>query len=162
MDPKLRRKFVKCIRKVRTITFTEACQEFDYIVIDLASIVYGLKRPIEFLKNLSLAQSYGVSRARFIIVLDYSKDVHVKVSNRYVKIIDELGLEYEISPNEPAEIRAAKICRDLINKGHRSIVLSRDYDPLMIVDEELIPCRRYITWTVDHVVIDRKCIESLM
>ncbi|NPA71157.1 MAG: hypothetical protein GXO26_10160 [Crenarchaeota archaeon] len=162
MDPKLRRRIIKCVRKIRTITFTEACQEYDYIIIDLASIVYGLKRPIEFLKNLSLAQSYGMCRSRFIIVLDYSKDIHVKVSSRYISMIRDLGLEYETSPDEPAEIKAAKICRELIDNGYRSIVLSRDYDPLMIVDEELMPCRRYFIWTVDHVMVDRRCIESLM
>jgi len=162
MDPKLRRKIVKCVRKLRTITFTEACQEYDFIIIDLSSIVYGLKRPIEFLKNLSIAQTYSTCRSRFIIVLDYSKDVHVRVSRRYIELIRELGLDFEVSPDEPAEIKAAKICRQLIEKGYRSIVLSRDYDPLTIIDEELMPCRRFFYWTVDHIVIDRKCIESLM
>ncbi|NPA23624.1 MAG: hypothetical protein GXO23_04950 [Crenarchaeota archaeon] len=161
MDPRLRRKVIKCVRRIRTIPFTDACNEYDIIVIDLASIVYGLRRPVEFLKNLSLAQTHNIVRSRFVIVLDYSREIHVKVSNRYITLIRDLGLEYVLSENEPAEIRAAKICREHILRGHKCIVLSRDYDPLTIVDEELMPSRRHFAWTVDHVMVDRRCLESL-
>ncbi len=162
MDPKLRRKIVKCIRRVRTLTFTEACNEYDIIIIDLSSVVYGFKRPIEFLKNLSIAQREGLVNSKFVIVFDYSKDIHVKVSRRYIGIVRELGLDYVLSEDEPAEIRAAKLCRKYLDDGYRCIVLSRDYDPLIIIDEELMPSRRFYVWTVDHVTVDRRCIESLM
>jgi len=162
VDPKIRRKILKCIKRVRKMTLTDACNEYDIVIIDLPSIVYGLKNPTEFLKNLSIAQQLGIIKARVIVVLDYWKESHIKISDRYRKILEDLCIEYVLSRDMPAEIKAAYMCRDYVNRGYKCIVVSRDYDPLLIFDEELIPSRSRFMWTLDLVkVIDHSCIEMI-
>ncbi len=161
MDPEVRRKITKCITRIRRLTFTEACNEYDVILVDLPSVVYGLKRPVEFLKNISLAQQLGI-KSRIVVVLDSWKDIHKKIVEKYVKMLDDLSIEYIVSTDMPAELKAAYKCLEFLNKGEKCIVLSRDYDPLLVVDEELIPSHSGYVWTLDLVkVVDRLCIEMI-
>ena len=52
---------------------------YDYLIIDLASITYGLKSPRSFLVNIKLALDYGYLKPRVIFVLDYSKPIHREI-----------------------------------------------------------------------------------
>jgi len=158
MDPKLRRCLTNCISELSRKRFTDFCEEFDYIVIDLPSIIYGLTRPETFIMNLGLAQQLGQSRAHFILVLDYSQDKHRPLAERRLRIIREFGLDYVLATDRPAEIKAAEIVSDLRRKGYSAVVLSRDYDPLLIVDDMLQPVGAKFTWIVRHVKIDRECL----
>ncbi len=158
MDPRLRRCIIHCISELSRKRFTDFCEEFDYIVIDLPSIIYGLNRPETFIVNIGLAQQLGQSRARFILVLDYSQDKHRPLAERRLKVIRELGLDYVLSTDRPAEIKAAEIVSDLRKKGYSAVVLSRDYDPLLIVDDMLQPVGAKFTWIVRYIKVDRECL----
>ena len=54
-----------------------------------------------------------------------------------VRRLRELGLDYVLTKDEPAEIRAA---RERLKRG-KCIVLSRDYDPLTLINEMLQPVK---------------------
>lgn len=157
----MRRVYSKCIIELDRKLFTYFCNIYDIIVIDLASIVYGIKNPKEFILNLALARNYV--KSHFIIILDYLKDKHKQVSDKYVKFIKDLCLDYVLADNESADIKAAKVCREFIDKGLKAIVLSRDYDPLQIIDEILQPVKiSEKSWIVRLVRIDRECVDNLL
>ncbi len=160
MDPRLRRCVTRCILELSRGKFTDFCEEFDYIVVDLPSIIYGLNRPEAFIVNLGLAQQLGQLRARFILVLDYSRDKHRLLAEKRLRVIRELGVEYILSSDKPAEIKAAETVSELRNRGYSAVVLSRDYDPLLIVDDMLQPVGAKFAWIVRHIKIDRECLSS--
>jgi hypothetical protein len=67
-----------------------------------------------------------------------------------------LGLEYVLADNEPAEVRAARLCLE----RPRCIVLSRDYDVLTVMDFMLQPIKvSERAWLVREVFIDRTCLS---
>jgi len=69
----------------------------------------------------------------------------------------DLGLEYVLAEDGPAEVRAARLCLE----RPRCIVLSRDYDPLTIINEMLQPIKvSERAWFVRLVFIDRVCLSS--
>ena len=73
-----------------------------------------------------------------------------------VRWLRELSLDYILAEDEPAEIRAAKEC---LKRG-RCIVLSRDYDPLTIINEMIQPIKvSERAWVVRKVVVDRDCLK---
>ncbi len=163
MDPRIRRKIVKCVKEICTKPFEELCNEYDVVLIDWASIVYGLKNPLNFLINLRMAEQLGLVRSRFIIVVDYSKEVHRQVFDRkFRKYFDENHVEYVLAEDEPAEIKAAKMCKNYLDRGLLSIVVTRDYDPLLYVDYIAQPFRCKYKWNVKLVCIDRKCLEDTL
>ena len=160
MDPKLRKTYSECVYEVERGLLSHFLNKYDVIVIDLASITYGVKNRIAFLQALSLAQTYGNFKARIILVLDYQKNGHKSIVNKLIPKIENYGLEYILSHYEPAEIKAAKICREFQEKGITCIVLSRDYDPLQIIDEMLQPIKIHTwQWILRLIKIDRKCVE---
>ncbi|ABL88705.1 hypothetical protein Pisl_1550 [Pyrobaculum islandicum DSM 4184] len=69
----------------------------------------------------------------------------------------ELALDYALAQNEPAEIKAAKQC---LEKG-RCTVLTRDYDPLTVINEEIQPIKiSQRAWIVRKITVDRKCLTQ--
>jgi hypothetical protein len=129
---------------------------YDYLIIDLASITYGLKSPRSFLVNIKLALDYGYLKPRVIFVLDYSKPIHREIVDSKLWWFRELGLEYVLADNEPAEVRAARLCLE----RPRCIVLSRDYDVLTVMDFMLQPIKvSERAWLVREVFIDRTCLS---
>jgi hypothetical protein len=129
---------------------------FDYLVIDFLSIAYGLSRPRSFLTNIKLAMDYGYLKPKVIFVLDYSKPIHREIIDSKLWWLRVLGLEYVLAEDEPAEVRAAKLCLE----RPRCIVLSRDYDPLTIINEMLQPIKvSERAWFVREVFIDRSCLS---
>lgn len=83
---------------------------YDYLMIDLASITYGLKDPRAFLANVRLAIDYGYLKPSIIFVIDYSRPEHKAVAESRVRWLRELGLAFILAEDEPAEIRAAREC----------------------------------------------------
>jgi hypothetical protein len=66
-----------------------------------------------------------------------------------------LGLEYVLAEDEPAEIRAAKMCLSL----SRCVVLSRDYDVLTVMDYMLQPIKvSGRAWVIRLVSVNRACL----
>ncbi len=129
---------------------------YDYLMIDLASITYGLKDPRAFLVNVRLAIDYDYLRPSVVFVVDYSRPEHRAVAESRIRWLRELSLDYILAEDEPAEIRAAKEC---LNKP-RCIVLSRDYDPLTIMDEMIQPIKvSERAWIVMKVMVDRNCLK---
>ena len=60
MDPRLRRTYSRCITEVARGLLPDLVNGvYDYLMIDLASITYGLKDPRAFLANIKLALDYG-------------------------------------------------------------------------------------------------------
>jgi len=158
---KIKKAYAKCVVELDRNSFSHYCNVYDIIIIDLASIVYGLKNPKEFLLNLALARDYV--KSRFIIVLDYLEEKHKVVSNRYIKLLEHLHLEYILSENESAELKAARMCREFEGKGFKCIVLSRDYDVLQIIDKMLQPIKvSEKSWIVRRVGIDRECVNTYL
>jgi hypothetical protein len=129
--------------------------KYDYLIIDFPSIAYGLRRPRSFLTNIKLAIDYGYLKPRVVFVLDYSKPIHREVAGSRVWWFKELGLEYVLADNEPAEVRAAKLCLSL----SRCVVLSRDYDVLTVMDYMLQPIKvSGRAWVIRLVSVDRACL----
>jgi hypothetical protein len=129
---------------------------FNYLVVDFSSITYGLSKPRSFLTNIKLAMDYGYLKPKVIFVLDYSKPIHREIIDSKLWWFRELGLEYVLADNEPAEIRAAKLCLVL----GRCVVLSRDYDVLTVMDCMLQPIKvSERAWFVREVFIDRSCLS---
>jgi len=158
MDPKTREVYSRCSREVARGLLPDLVNgKYDYLVIDFPSIAYGLRRPRSFLVNMRLAMDYGYLKPKVIFVLDYSKPVHREVAESRVWWFRDLGLEYVLVDNEPAEIRAAKLCLE----GPRCVVLSRDYDVLTIMDYMLQPIKvSERAWFVRLVLIDRPCLSA--
>jgi hypothetical protein len=128
---------------------------FDYLVIDFLSIAYGLRRPRSFLTNIKLAMDYGYLKPKVIFVLDYSKPIHREVAGSRLWWFKELGLEYVLAEDGPAEIRAAKMCLDLGG----CVVSSRDYDVLTIMDRMIQPIKiSERAWLARLVLINRACL----
>ena len=126
VDPKLRRAYSRCVREVSRGLLPDLVNGFyDYLMIDLASIAYGLKDPRAFLVNVRLAIDYDYLRPSVVFVVDYSKPGHRAIAESRVKWLRELGLDYILAEDEPAEIKAAKEC---LKRG-KCIVLSRDCNP---------------------------------
>ena len=72
-------------------------------------------------------------------------------------------MDYILSLEESAEIKAAEICKEFQEKNIKCIVLSRDYDPLQIIDEMLQPYK--ITekvWILRLVRVDRECLKKYL
>jgi hypothetical protein len=156
MDPKMREAYSRCVREVSRGLLPDLVNgRFDYLVIDFLSIAYGLRRPRSFLTNIKLAMDYGYLKPKVIFVLDYSKPIHREVVESRIWWFRVLGLEYVLADNEPAEIRAAKLCLSL----SRCVVLSRDYDVLTVMDYMLQPIKvSERAWFVRLVFIDRSCL----
>lgn len=130
---------------------------YDYLIIDYPSIAYGLKRPRSFLVNIRLALDYGYLKPKVIFVLDYSKPVHREVAESRVWWFKELGLEYVLAEDGPAEIKAARLCLE----RPRCVVLSRDYDVLTVMDFMLQPLKvSEKAWVVRLVSVDKDCLSS--
>lgn len=141
----------------------ELCGEYRVIIVDWASIVYGLKNPLSFLMNLVLAEKEGYVNSHFVFVIDYSKDIHRKVFDfKYRRYFEEHCVDYVLSMDEPAEVKAAKMCREYRERGISSIVLSRDYDPLLYIEDIVMPHRVKYRWVLRHVEVDRKCLENIL
>jgi hypothetical protein len=131
--------------------------KYDYLVIDFPSIAYGLRRPRSFLTNIRLALDYGYLKPKVIFVLDYSKPIHKEVVDSKLWWFRDLGLEYVLADNEPAEVRAAKLCLGLGG----CVVLSRDYDVLTVMDYMMQPIKiSERAWIARLVLIDRSCLSS--
>nr|KJR72234.1 MAG: hypothetical protein TU36_03330 [Vulcanisaeta sp. AZ3] len=158
MDPKLRKTYTKCIREIsRGLLADLVNDQYDYLMIDLASITYGIKNPREFLYNIRLAIDYNYLKPIIVFILDNSKPQHKKITKTRIKWLTDLSLNYELAEDEPAEIKAAKLC---LEKG-KCIVLSRDYDPLTIINEMLQPIKTSErAWIVRKITIDRTCLND--
>ena len=156
MDPKAREAYSRCVREVARGLLPDLVNgRFDYLVIDFSSIAYGLRRPRSFLTNIKLAMDYGYLKPKVIFVLDYSKPIHKEVAGSRLWWFRVLGLEYVLADNEPAEVRAAKMCLE----RPRCVVLSRDYDVLTVMDFMLQPIKvSERAWFVRLVFIDRSCL----
>ncbi|GAB6945197.1 hypothetical protein [Vulcanisaeta sp. JCM 14467] len=60
MDPKLRRVYSRCITEVARGLLPDLVNGvYDYLMVNLASITYGLGDPRAFLVNVRLAIDYG-------------------------------------------------------------------------------------------------------
>ena len=128
---------------------------YDYLIIDFSSIAYGLRRPRSFLVNIRLAMDYGYLKPRVVFVLDYSRPVHKEVAESRIWWFRELGLEYVLAEDGPAEIRAARMCLSL----NKCVVLSRDYDVLTVMDYMLQPIKvSGRAWVIRLVSVDRACL----
>ncbi|WP_069807501.1 hypothetical protein [Vulcanisaeta thermophila] len=160
MNPRLRRVFAKCVVEVGRGLLPDLVNDsYDYLHIDLASITYAVRDPRSFLVNIRLAIDYGYLKPHVIFYLDYASEGQKTVSERRVRWLRELGLDYILSSNEPAEVKAA---RDCLSKG-RCIVLSRDYDPLTIINEELQPIKvSERAWVTRKITVDRRCLQAVM
>ncbi|GAB6945243.1 hypothetical protein [Vulcanisaeta sp. JCM 14467] len=160
MDPRLRKVYSKCITEIARGTLPDLVNDlYDYLMIDLASITYGLKDPRAFLVNVRLAIDYGYLKPSVVFVVDYSKPEHRAVAESRVKWLRDLSLDFIFAKDEPAEIKAAKEC---LNKP-RCIVLSRDYDPLIIMSEMIQPIK--ITeraWINRRITINRECVNKYL
>lgn len=156
MDPRLRRVYSRCVVEVERGLLPDLVNDrYDYLIIDLASITYAVRDPRAFLINIRLALDYDYLRPRVIFTIDYSRPEHKAVAETRIKWLRDLGLEYVLADNEPAEMRAAKECL----AKPRCIVLSRDYDPLTIVDEILQPLKvSERAWVNRRVRVDRECL----
>jgi hypothetical protein len=153
VDPKLRRAYSRCIVEVSRGSLDDLAADFELLLVDLPSLAYALGA-YSLLASIRLGLDYGKLR-RVIFVLDYWEVKHRLVADKYIRWLRELGLDYRLSPDEPAEIKAARICMEVGN----CIVLSRDYDPLLILDEELQPVRRGFRWMVRRIRINRECLN---
>lgn len=152
----MRRIYSGCVIEVSRGSLLEVVDNVDTLIIDLASITYG-SDPSSFINNIRLALDYGYLRQRVIFVVDYWSDAQRSVVQPYVELLRDLGLDYVLSRSKPAEITAAEMCREI----PRCIVLSRDYDPLQIVDEEIQPVGYRHRWIVRKIRIDRECVKNL-
>ncbi len=151
------------MKELRVLTLDELCCEYRIVIVDWASIVYGLKNPLTFLMNLMLAEREGYVNSHFVFVIDYSRDCHRRVfDSKYRKFFDEQHVEYVLSMDEPAEVKAAKMCQEYRMRGVPSIVLSRDYDPLLYIDDIAMPQRVRYRWLLRHVRVDRRCLENVL
>ncbi|ADN51786.1 hypothetical protein [Vulcanisaeta distributa] len=160
MDPGLRRIYAKCIVEVERGTLPDLVNDrYDYLMIDLASITYGLRDPRTFLVNVRLALDYDYLRPNVVFVIDYSRPEHKAVAETRIKWLRELGLDYILADDEPAEVRAAKEC---LRRG-KCIVLSRDYDPLTVMSEMIQPIK--ITeraWINRKIIINKECLNNYL
>ena len=59
--------------------------------------------------NVRLAIDYGYLKPNVIFVIDYSGPGHRAVAELRIKWLRELGLNYILASDEPAEIKAAKL-----------------------------------------------------
>ena len=92
VDPRLRRVYSRCIREVSRGLLPDLVNGFyDYLVVDLASITYGLKDPRAFLANVRLAINYGYLKPSVIFVVDYSKPEHRAVAESRIKVAQGVG-----------------------------------------------------------------------
>ena len=160
MDPRLRRIYSRCVVEVARGLLPDLVNGiYDYLMIDLASITYGLKDPRTFLVNVRLAIDYGYLKPSVTFVVDYSRPEHRAVAESRVKWLREFGLDFILAEDEPAELRAAREC---LNKP-RCTVLSRDYDPLTIINEMIQPIK--ITeraWINRKITINRECVNKYL
>ena len=61
-----------------------------------------------------------------------------------------------MASDEPAEIKAAREC---LKRG-KCIVLSRDYDPLTIINEMMQPVKvSEMAWLVRKITVDGDCLK---
>jgi hypothetical protein len=158
MDPRLRETYSRCVREVARGLLPDLVNgRYDYLVVDYSSIAYGLKSPRSFLVNTRLALDYGYLKPRVIFVLDYSKPIHREVAGSRIWWFRDLGLEYVLAEDGPAEIKAARLCLE----RPRCVVLSRDYDVLTVMDFMIQPIKIVEkAWFVRLVSIDRACLSS--
>ncbi|BDR93076.1 hypothetical protein [Vulcanisaeta souniana] len=160
MDPRLRRIYSRCIVEVERGTLPDLVNDrYDYLMIDLASITYGLKNPRAFLMNVRLALDYDYLRPSVVFVIDHSRPEHKAVAETRVKWFRELGLDYMLAEDEPAEVRAAREC---MRRG-KCIVLSRDYDPLTVMDEMIQPIKiTEMAWINRKITINKECLSNYL
>ena len=60
VDPRLRRTYSRCVVEVGRGVLPDLINGlYDYLMVDLASITYGLRDPRAFLANVRLAIDYG-------------------------------------------------------------------------------------------------------
>ena len=158
MDPKMREAYSRCVMETSRGLLPDLVNgRFDYLVIDFPSIAYGLRRPRSFLTNIRLALDYGYLKPKVIFVLDYSKPIHREVAGSRIWWFRDLGLEYVLAEDGPAEIKAARLCLE----RPRCVVLSRDYDVLTVMDIMIQPLKiSEKAWVVRLVSVDRNCLSS--
>ncbi len=160
MDPRLRRFYSRCVLEVERGTLPDLVNDrYGYLMIDLASITYGLRDPRTLLMNVRLALDYDYLRPSVIFVIDYSRPEHRTVAESRIRWLKELGLEYLLAEDEPAEVKAAREC---LNRS-KCIVLSRDYDPLTVMDEMIQPIK--ITekaWINRKITINKECLNNYL
>jgi hypothetical protein len=158
MDPKMREAYTRCLVEVSRGLLPDLVNgKYDYLMVDYSSIAYGLRRPRSFLVNIKLAMDYGYLKPKVIFVLDYSKLIHREVAESRLWWLRDLGLEYVLAEDEPAEVRATKLCLGLGG----CVVLSRDYDVLTVMDYMLQPIKiGERAWIARLVLIDRSCLSS--
>ena len=156
MDPRLRRANLRCVVEVSRGLLPDLVNGlYDYLLIDLASITYGLRDPRTFLVNVRLAIDYDYLKPSVIFVVDYSRPEHRAVAESRVRRLRELSLDYILASDEPAEIKAAREC---LKRG-KCIVLSRDYDPLTIINEMMQPIKvMERAWLVKKITVDGDCL----
>ena len=100
---------MRCVVKVTRSLLPDLANGFyDYLMIDLASITYGLRDPRAFLTNVRLAIDYGYLRPSVVFVVDHSKPEHRTIAEVRVKWLRDLGLDFILAEDELAEIRAAR------------------------------------------------------
>ena len=88
----MRRAYSRCVVEVARGLLPDLVNGvYDYLLIDLASITYGLRDPRAF-------------------VVDYSRPEHKAVAESRIRWLRELSLDYISASDEPAEIKAAKEC----------------------------------------------------
>ena len=67
-----------------------------------------------------------------------------------------MGLDFILADDEPAEIRAAREC---LKRG-KCVVLSRDYDPLTVINEMLQPIKvAERAWFVRRITMNKNCLK---
>ncbi len=159
MDPGLRRIYSQCVEEVDRGTLSKFLEEFDLIVVDLASVTYGVRNRLALVKALSMS-GYG---GKVLLVLDFSREEHVAAARKILPMIERFCLGYALSRDRPAEILAGELCREKMKEGVRCIVLSRDYDPLQVVDEMLQPIRVHPwQWILRRIRVDRTCLSRML
>ena len=83
MDPKLRMTYSRCVREVARGSLPDLVNGlYDYLMVVLASIIYGLKDPRAFLMNARLVIDYGYLRPSVVFVVDYSRPEHRAIVDR--------------------------------------------------------------------------------
>ena len=104
----MRRVYSRCVVEVARGVLPDLVNGvYDYLMIDLASITYGLKDPRAFLVNVRLAIDYGYLKPSVVFVIDYSRPGHKPIAESRIKWLRDLGLDFILAEDEPTEINTA-------------------------------------------------------
>ena len=80
-------------------------ESYDYLMIDLAGITYGLRNPRALLTNIRLTIDYGHLKPSAVFVIDYSRPERKAVAESRVKWLRDLGLGFILAEDGSAEIK---------------------------------------------------------